>query len=197
MARPVKSPLFSCPQPVVLVGMMGVGKTTIGRRLAPLIDLPFHDADEAVEEAAGMKVADFFETHGEKAFRDGEARVIRRLLDGPPLVLATGGGAVLHPETRAHLRDLALTVWLRAPIPIIVDRATRRPTRPLLKTGDPTQTITRLLAERSPFYEETAALHVESQTGAHTKTVNRIVDLIRQTLDAAPNQAPVKPAQAE
>ncbi|MEL6379422.1 MAG: shikimate kinase [Pseudomonadota bacterium] len=193
MARPPKKPIFSCPQPVVLVGMMGVGKTTIGRRLAPLIDLPFHDADEAVEEAAGMKVADFFQTHGETAFRDGEARVIKRLLDGPPLVLATGGGAVLHPQTRAHLSGLALTIWLRAPIPIIVDRATRRPTRPLLKTGDPTQTITKLLAERSPYYEEAASLSVESQTGAHTKTVNRIVDLIRRTL--AESQAPVSSAE--
>lgn len=171
-----------------------MGKTTIGRRLAPLVGLPFHDADEEIEQAAGMKVSDFFEAHGEAAFRDGEARVIKRLLEGPPLVLATGGGAVIRPETRRLLRDSSISIWLRAPVDVIADRATRRPTRPLLRLGDPKETIRRLLAERAPFYEEAAQHQVESQTGAHSKTVNKIVELIRHTLADSPplpnNQSP-------
>lgn len=185
--KSTRKPVLTCPRPIVLVGMMGVGKTTIGRRLAPLVNLPFHDADEEIEQAAGMKVSDFFETHGEAAFRDGEARVIKRLLEGPPLVLATGGGAIIRPETRKLIRDASISIWLRAPVDVIADRATRRPTRPLLRNGDPKETIRRLLTERTPFYDEAALLHIDSQTGAHSKTVNKIVELIRQTLKDDPS----------
>jgi len=177
-------PEIACPLPVVLVGMMGVGKTTIGRRLAPKLGLPFYDADEEIVAASGMSIADFFATHGEAEFRAGEARVIRRLLEGPPIVLATGGGAFMHPETRATILSCALSVWLRAPIEIILDRATRRPTRPLLKQGNPRETLEKLLAERGPVYSE-ALFHVDSQDAPHSRTVNAILTRIDDHLKSA------------
>jgi len=181
-------PVFDCTVPIVLVGMMGVGKTTIGRRLAPKLGLPFHDADEEIEHAAGMKVSDLFERHGEEYFRQGEAQVIRRLLEGPPLVLATGGGAVLNKATRQHIKKHALSIWLRAPIPTIVERASRRPTRPLLKTGDPEEIIRNLLEQRSPFYAE-ADCHIDSIPGPHSKTVNAIIIIIKGRMENQPNKA--------
>lgn len=175
--HPSPSPEIPLPFSIVLVGMMGVGKTTIGRRLAPKVGLPFHDADEEIEQAAGMKVADIFQTHGETAFRDGEVRVINRLLNGPPIVLATGGGAVLREETRTLIRDKSLSIWLKAPVDIILERATRRPTRPLLKNGNPKEIIERLLEERSPHYA-TAHIQLDSRIGPHIRTVNAILDLV-------------------
>ncbi len=172
-----KHPEIQCQKPVVLVGMMGTGKTTIGRRLAPRVGLPFFDSDAEIEKAAGMTVSELFEAHGEESFRDGEARVIKRLLEGPPHVLATGGGAVTHPDTRALIKDHTISVWLRADVETLARRATRRDTRPLLRTSDPAATLTRLAKEREPFYAE-AHIHADSQPGPHEQTVSLILDKI-------------------
>lgn len=162
---------------IVLVGMMGVGKTTIGRRLAPRLGLPFCDADEEIEKASGMSVAELFSAHGEASFRAGEAQVIARILSGKPVVLATGGGAFVNDETRALVRQTSYSVWLQADINVIVERATRRPTRPLLQTGDPRETIARLLKERTPTYAE-ADITVQSQRGPHKRTVDAILNAL-------------------
>lgn len=161
--------------------MMGAGKTTIGRRLAPRLGLPFFDADYEIEKAAGMSVSELFQQHGEESFRTGEARVIKRMLEGPPHVLATGGGALITPETRRRIAEKAVSVWLKADADTIVRRATRRGTRPLLKTGDPRETIIRLLAEREPFYAA-ANIHIDSQPGPHTNTVNLLIELLADYL---------------
>src|SRR5438477_9731096 len=126
---------------VVLVGMMGAGKSTIGRRLSARLRLPFLDADTEIEAAAGMSIPDIFETHGEPHFRDGEARVIARLLDNGPAVVATGGGAFMHEETRNRIRDNAISIWLKADTEIIMRRVRRRADRPLLQTADPAATV--------------------------------------------------------
>ncbi len=175
MGQTRKHPDYQCTRPVVLVGMMGAGKTTVGRRLAPRLGLPFFDADSEIEKAAGMCVADLFQLHGEKSFRDGEAKVIKRLLKGPPHVLATGGGAVTHPATRKLISKEAISIWIRAETDTIVRRATRRGTRPLLKTGDPQETIERLLDERREFYAS-ADIHIDSQPGPHENTVMLILE---------------------
>jgi shikimate kinase len=167
-------PSLSVDRPIVLVGMMGAGKTTVGRRLAGVLGLPFHDADAEIEAAAGMSVSELFEKHGEASFRQGETKVIERLLAGAPIVLATGGGALTTEATRDLVAKRAISVWLRADVDTLVRRATRRPTRPLLKKGDPKETITRLLAERTPYYAA-ATLTVDSQAGAHGKTVAAIL----------------------
>lgn len=158
---------------VVLVGMMGVGKTTIGRRLAPLLGLTFVDADREIEKASAMPIADLFAAHGEADFRVGEAKVIARLLEGPPILLATGGGAVIDPATRALIKARALSIWLRADLDTIHRRASRRATRPLLKTADPRATLARLLCERASFYAE-ADLAVDSAPGPQSDTVEAI-----------------------
>src|SRR5712671_7870995 len=138
---------------IVLVGMMGSGKTTIGRRLSARLRLPFLDADVEIEAAAGMSIPDIFETHGEAHFRDGEARVIARLLDSGPAVIATGGGAFMREETRNRIRDKAVSVWLKADADTILKRVKRRADRPLLQTADPEATVGRLIEERHPVYE--------------------------------------------
>ncbi len=165
--------------------MMGAGKTTVGRRLAPRLELPFFDSDTEIERAAGMSVSELFEAHGEQSFRDGEARVIKRLLDGPPHVLATGGGAVIRPETRALIKDRAISVWLRADIETLARRATRRDTRPLLRSSDPVATLKKLAEERAPFYGE-ADIHVDSQPGPHDQTASLIFEKIANLIGAAP-----------
>lgn len=182
MGQSRKHPELECARSVVLVGMMGAGKTTVGRRLAPRLGLPFYDADQEIEKASGMSVSDLFAAHGEKSFREGEARVIRRLLEGPPHVLATGGGAITNPETRELIRKRAVSIWIEADLDTIVARATRRNTRPLLQTGDPRETLKRLIEERKPYYEA-ADIHVESQSGPHGHTV----DLIMDALEARPD----------
>ena len=135
---------------LVLVGMMGAGKSSIGRRLATRLAMPFVDADTEIELAAGMSIPEIFEAHGEPHFRDGEARVIARLLGGAPIVLATGGGAVLREETRARIAERAISIWLKADADVILRRVKRRTDRPLLHTPDPAATIGRLIAEREP-----------------------------------------------
>lgn len=175
--NPKAEPVSPIDRPIVLVGMMGAGKTTVGRRLAKALGLAFHDADAEIEQAAGMSVSELFEKHGEASFRQGETKVIARLLAGAPIVLATGGGALTSASTRALVKEKALSIWLRADVDTLVRRATRRPTRPLLKKGDPKETIARLLAERTPYYAE-ATMIVDSQPGAHGRTVAAILDAL-------------------
>ena len=143
---------------VVLVGMMGAGKSTIGRRLSARLRLPFLDADAEIEAAAGMSIPDIFETHGEPQFRDGEARVIARLLDSGPAVLATGGGAFMREETRSRIGAKAVSIWLKADADIVMRRVKRRADRPLLQTTDPAATVGRLMSEREPVYQRAKTL---------------------------------------
>src|SRR3954464_5912544 len=142
------------PRSVVLVGMMGAGKSTIGRRLSARLRLPFVDADTEIESAAGMSITALFENHGGPHFRSGEARVIARLLDGGPGVLATGGGAFMREDTRSRIRDKAVSIWLKADADVILRRVKRRADRPLLQTADPAATIGRLIDERYPVYQQ-------------------------------------------
>jgi len=159
---------------IVLVGMMGAGKSSIGRRLAARLGIPFADADAEIEQAAGMSIADIFEAHGEPSFRSGEARVIARLLEQGPQVLATGGGAFINTQTRANIHEKGISVWLKAEIDVLTRRLRRRSDRPLLKTVDPTVTLTNLLATRNPIYGE-ANLVVTSRDVAHEVIVDEIV----------------------
>jgi shikimate kinase len=166
---------------VVLVGMMGAGKSTIGRRLSARLRLPFFDADVEIEAAAGMSIADIFETHGEPHFRDGEARVIARLLDNGPGVLATGGGAFMREETRNRVRDQAVSIWLKADAETIMRRVKRRADRPLLRTADPAATVERLIEEREPVYQR-ADLTIWSRDVPHEKIVEECVDALHAWL---------------
>ncbi|WP_426167258.1 shikimate kinase [Sandarakinorhabdus sp. DWP1-3-1] len=161
-------------RPVALVGLMGAGKTTIGRRLALRLGLPFVDADAEIETASGLSVAEIFERFGEAHFRDGERRVIARLVDGDPKVIATGGGAFIQDDTRALLLERALVVWLDADIATLVDRVRRRNTRPLLKGRDPGEVLRSLAAVRNPIYAA-AQLRIASKAGPHGETVDTIV----------------------
>jgi shikimate kinase len=159
---------------IVLVGMMGAGKSSIGRRLAARLSLPFVDADSEIEKAASMTITEIFAAQGEGYFRAGEARVIARLLEGGPQVLATGGGAFMNPETRAMIHAKGLSVWLKATIDILMRRIKRRADRPLLATSDPVETLNRLIAERYPVYAE-ADVTVESRDVPHEMIVGEIV----------------------
>jgi shikimate kinase len=169
---------------IVLVGMMGAGKSSIGRRLAARLGIPFSDADAEIEEAAGMSIADIFEAHGELSFRSGEARVIARLLEHGPQVLATGGGAFVDPQTRARIHEKGISVWLKAEIDVLSRRLRRRSDRPLLKTADPTATLASLLAARNPIYGE-ANLVVISRDVPHDVIVEEIVTALRGKLGVA------------
>jgi shikimate kinase len=169
---------------VVLVGMMGAGKSTIGRRLAARLGLRFMDADVEIEVAhAGMTIPEIFATHGEPYFRDGEARVIARLLDGGPAVIATGGGAFMREETRNRIRDKAVSLWLKADIDVIMKRVKRRADRPLLQTEDPVATVSRLLEAREPVYR-TADLTIASRDVPHDRIVEECLDALRARLCA-------------
>lgn len=152
---------------------MGAGKTCIGRRLASRLDLPFTDGDAEIEAAAGCSVEEIFARHGETAFRDGERRVIARLLAQGPQVLATGGGAFMDPRTRAEIRERAIAVWLRADLELLLKRTARRNNRPLLKLGDPRAVLDRLIDERYPVYAE-ADIVVDSVDGPPELTVERV-----------------------
>jgi shikimate kinase len=166
---------------VVLVGMMGAGKSTIGRRLSVRLRLPFLDADMEIEAAAGMSIPDIFETHGEPQFRDGEARVIARLLDSGPAVLATGGGAFMREETRSRIARQAVSIWLKADADIIMRRVKRRADRPLLQTADPAATVERLIGEREPVYQH-ANITIWSRDVPHEKIVDECLGALHALL---------------
>ena len=159
---------------IALIGLMGVGKSTVGRRLAQRLDLPFADGDAEIESAAGMSVSEIFSSLGVAEFRAGEARVIRRLLDGPPLGLATGGGAILNSATREALKARAVTVWMRADLGVVAQRVQRRDTRPLLRGRDPVQALGELAEARYPLYAQ-ADITVDVGAGSHAQAVDAIV----------------------
>jgi shikimate kinase len=169
---------------IVLVGLMGAGKTCIGRRLADRLGMNFVDADHEIEAAAGCSIADIFEQHGEAEFRAGERRVIARLLKTPDQVLATGGGAFMNAETRREIRKKAISIWLRADLDLLVRRTARRNHRPLLKRGDPRAILKRLMDERYPVYAE-ADIVVDSMDGPPEATVDRVVAALRRYLSEA------------
>jgi shikimate kinase len=168
-------------RPVVLVGLMGVGKSTVGRRLAALLTRDFVDADEAIVAAAQRSIPEIFEQYGEAYFRNGERRVIARLIEEGHGVIATGGGAFIDPATRALVLERAIGVWIDCDIETLVQRTARRNTRPLLKNGDPRETLTRLAEERRGFYAE-APIRVTSENGPHELTARRIIEAIDQWL---------------
>jgi len=173
---------------IVLVGMMGVGKSSVGRRLAARLAIPFVDADTEIEKAAGMSIADIFDRHGEAYFRSGEARVIARLLEGGPQVLATGGGAFMNADTRALVKVKGVSIWLQAESDVLARRISkRRNERPLLQTADPAETLRQLLIEREPTYAQ-ADLTVQSREVAHDAIVADIISALASFMKAAPQQ---------
>lgn len=161
-------------RPVVLVGMMGVGKTSIGKRLALRLGAPFVDADDEIEKAAGLSIAEIFDKFGEEYFRDGERRVIARLIEGEPKIIATGGGAFVNDYTRALILERATSIWLDADVHVLADRVSRRNHRPLLKDKDPVEVLTELGKVRNPLYAA-ANLHIRSDTSPHVRTVENIL----------------------
>jgi shikimate kinase len=166
---------------VVLVGMMGAGKSSIGRRLGARLALPFVDADSEIEVAANATITEIFDKHGEEYFRDGERRVIRRLLDGEPKVIATGGGAFIQAETREAIRGSGVSIWLQADRELLLSRVKRRSNRPLLRNGEPGEIIDRLIAQRDPIYAM-ADIHVRSRDVAHDEVVEDILHALDQFL---------------
>ena len=166
---------------IVLVGLMGAGKTTVGRRLAKRLGLPFVDADHEIERAAGKSIEDIFAEDGEDFFRAGEERVIARLLQGGPQVLATGGGAWMREATRRRVRERGIAVWLKADLDVLMERVSRRPGRPLLKNDDPRAVMERLMAERYPVYA-LADITVESCNRPHQVVVERIIRALAEWL---------------
>lgn len=187
-AKPLK-----VPRTVVLIGLMGAGKSCIGRRLAALLGLNFADADTEIERAAGCTIEEIFERHGEAEFRDGERRVIKRLLGQEVQVLATGGGSFMDPGTRAEILDQAISVWLRADLDLLLKRTSRRNNRPLLKNGDPRTILERLMVERYPVYGE-ADIVVDSADGPPEVTVERVRAAVESYL--ADRSAPARLAKA-
>lgn len=168
-------------RPIVLVGLMGAGKSTVGRRLARRLGLPFVDSDAEIEEAAGTTAADLFERYGENDFRDGERRLVARLVDGTVRVIATGGGAFVDPRTRQLLNERAITVWLDAPVDVLAERTGRRDSRPLLRTGNRSATLARLSEQRQPMYAE-AHIRILSGDGAHGQVVEAIIAAVSDHL---------------
>jgi shikimate kinase len=168
-------------RPVVLVGLMGVGKSTVGRKLAAMLHRDFVDADDAISEAAQLSIPEIFEQFGEPYFRDGERRVIARLIEEGHGVIATGGGAFVDPSTRALILERAVAVWIDCDVATLVERTARRNTRPLLRGGDPHEILTRLASERAPFYAE-APIRVVSENGPHADTARAIIEAIDQWL---------------
>jgi shikimate kinase len=167
---------------IVLVGLMGAGKSTVGRRLAQKLGLPFRDADNEIEAAAGMSIPDIFSIHGEGYFRDGERRVIARLLQEGPMVLATGGGAFMNEETRARIAENGISIWLRADLDVLMRRVRKRATRPLLQNADPEGTMRQLMEKRHPVYA-LADLTVVSHEAPHDRVVVEIMGVLAEWLD--------------
>jgi len=170
---------------IVLVGMMGSGKSSIGRRVAARLGIPFVDADTEIEKAAGMTITDIFALRGEAEFRSGEARVILRLLEGGPQVLSTGGGAFMNPDTRAAIAAKGISIWLNAELDVLMKRVRRRQDRPLLKTDDPAATLRKLIEERYPTYG-LADLTVESRDVPHDRIVDEIIGALAARLGLVP-----------
>lgn len=187
MKNPSQPRTIDVPKSVVLVGLMGAGKSHIGRRLAQRLKLPFTDADHEIEKAAGRSIEDIFREFGEDEFRQGERRVIARLLDEDKIVLATGGGAFMNDETRARILENSISVWLRADLDLLIKRTSRRDNRPLLKTGDPREILQRLIDERYPVYA-LADVVVDSVDGPGGTTVNRVIDGLARWIEAQPDE---------
>ena len=166
-------------RPIVLVGLMGVGKSTVGKRLARRLGMEFVDSDSEIELAADHSIAEIFARFGEESFRDGERRVIARLLEGPPKVVATGGGAFMNDRTRALILEKTVAVWLDADVATLAERVSRRDTRPLLKDKDPFLLLRDLASARNPIYAQ-AHIHVRSQAMPHERAVQRIVDALAE-----------------
>jgi len=167
---------------IVLVGLMGAGKSSVGRHLARTLHLPFVDADPEIEAAAGCCVSDIFKLYGEQAFRDGERKVIARLLSEGPQVLATGGGAFMEPETRKVISETSISIWLKADLEVLYGRTVGRKHRPLLNQGDSRETLKRLMAERYPVYAE-ASLTVETRDERTPATTKRVIEALTQWLE--------------
>jgi shikimate kinase len=172
--HPATPASFTLPKSIVIVGMPGAGKSSVGRKLAARFAVPFFDADEEIETAAGMSIEQIFERYGEAEFRKGERRVITRLLEQPVHVLATGGGAFMDPETRELIRTKAISIWLRADLATLLERTSRRGGRPLLKQGDPREILEQLLVTRAPVYAE-ADVTAESNIRPAEETVDRVI----------------------
>jgi shikimate kinase len=171
--------MYHLKRTVALVGMMGAGKSSVGKRLAAKLGVPFRDADAEIEAAAGCTVSEIFERFGEAEFRDGERRVIARLLTEPPHILATGGGAFIDPRTRDEIRAHGVSVWLRASVELLASRVKRRDTRPLLRNGNPKEVLAALLAEREPIYAG-ADILLDSEEGPHAAIVDRVIAALEE-----------------
>jgi shikimate kinase len=185
-AHPLRARLGA--RSVVLVGLMGAGKSTVGRRLAQKLGLSFRDADHEIEAAAGMTIPDIFAIYGETYFRDGERRVIARLLQEGPIVLATGGGAFMSEETRARIRERGVSVWLRADLDVLMRRVRKRTNRPLLQNADPEGTMRKLIEARHPVYAQ-ADLTVESHEAPHDRVVHEVARGLKAWLEKARSPA--------
>jgi len=166
-------------KPIVMVGLMGAGKSTVGRRLAYTLGVPFVDSDQEIVEAAGCSISDIFESYGEEIFRDLEQRVMLRLVASEPCVIATGGGAFIQPSIREAIDDKAISIWLRAELPVLIERVSRRDNRPLLKTGDKGEILGRLMDERYPIYAQ-ANIVVDSNNGSHEAVVEDIISALKE-----------------
>jgi shikimate kinase len=169
---------------IALVGLMGVGKSSVGRRLAGVLGMPFSDADEQIEKAAGCSIPDIFAERGEAEFREGERRVIARMLDEPPHVMATGGGAFCHPATHQLIRQKAVSVWLKADVDILVRRVARRDNRPLLQGRDARAVLAQLARDREPFYAQ-ADIHISSGEAPHQTAVDAILAALKSHLNGS------------
>ncbi|MFT3996872.1 MAG: shikimate kinase [Asticcacaulis sp.] len=175
-------PRLILPRPVALIGLMGVGKTTVGRRLADALAVPFRDADEEIEKAAGLSVSDIFAAYGEAGFRDGEQKVIARLLDEGPHILATGGGAFVQPATREVIKQKAVTVWLRTDLRVIARRVANRNHRPLLRDRDPMEVLREHEKNRYPFYAQ-ADITVDTGDQSHARSVELVLEALKAFLE--------------
>jgi len=195
IALPMEKLREQLDRPIVLVGLMGAGKSTVGRRLARRLGLPFIDSDSEIEEAVGLPWGEVFERYGEEDYRDGERRLVARLIDGQIRVIATGGGVFVDPRTRELLKEKTVTVWLDAPVDVLAERTGRRDTRPLLKNGDRKSTLERLAEVERAAYAE-AHVRVRSGGGAHGEVVDKIIDALGRHLGNGGAPSPRQPSPA-